>query len=451
MHDSPWIMVLFGSGMILTYVGIAYKGMHKTLAAMLGATVLTALAVAMHVLPGGYSHVYSIIAKDLNVLGVIVGTGILVDIVGHSGLFHFLSVKVVKRTMGDPGRLFFLLNLMAFLFVTFLTIVPSMLIIASLIIVITRSLNYDPKPYLISTAICANTGALVTFSSGLPNLMIGTAASIPYLQFLRVSAPYAVVAFFIAHFFLKRIFAKYLRSKDDPADRAALAETVSQFDEWALVHDIRIMRRCLIVLVLTILGFALAQTLHVGLDFIALAGGTLAILVSGSDTEAAIKKVNWTVILFFLGLFTIIGIVEATGLLERLAEGVVLLARGEAALTTALLTAFSAIGSGIVDNIPVAATLIPIAKTISSGGAIPAEPLWWGLIIGTNIGGSATPIGSISCVIALHTLHKEAHQDVGWGEFIKIGGLITAVHVVFAIVYLTVLSGMGAIPALPQT
>jgi Na+/H+ antiporter NhaD/arsenite permease-like protein len=442
-------MALFGGGMLLTYVGIAHKSMHKTLASMLGASILTALAVALQVLPSGYPHVYHIIAKDLNVLGVIIGTGILVDIVGRSGLFHFLSVKVVKRTAGDPGRLFFLLNAMAFLFVTFLTIVPSMLILASLIIVITRSLKYDPKPFLISTAICANTGALVTFSSGLPNLMIGTAASIPYLHFLRVSAPFALLAFFIAHFILRRLFSSALRAADSPQERDALAQTVARFDEWAMVQDIRLMRRCLIVLLLTILGFALAQSLHVGLDFIALAGGTAAILVSGSDTEETIRQVNWTVILFFLGLFTIIGIVEATGLLERMAEGVVYIAQGKAGATTALLTAFSAISSGIVDNIPVAATLIPIAQSISAGGTIPAEPLWWGLVIGTNIGGSATPIGSISCVIALHTLHKEAHQDVGWGEFIKIGGGITLVHLGLAILYISLLTRFGGIPSIP--
>jgi Na+/H+ antiporter NhaD/arsenite permease-like protein len=199
-----------------------------------------------------------------------------------------------------------------------------------------------------------------------------------------------------------------------------------------------------VILGLTVIGFALAQPLGVGMDFVAMVGGTVALLCGGRSVEDAIAKVNWTVILFFLGLFVIIACVEATGALNALAEMVVALSGQRTVLLVPILMGFSAVASAIVDNIPVAATLIPIVRHI--GGT--AEPLWWSLVLGCNLGGNATPIGSISCVIALHTLHKEAQIHVGWGEFVKIGGTIMLLQTAGAMIYVLILNALNLIPAL---
>lgn len=175
---------------------------------------------------------------------------------------------------------------------------------------------------------------------------------------------------------------------------------------------------------------------------------TAALLFAGKTIEDSIAKVNWTIILFFLGLFLIIGCVKSTGALNWLAEQVVELSSGSTGLLVALLTAFSAVASAIVDNIPVAATLIPVVNQIGDGG-VAVEPLWWGTILGCNLGGNGTPIGSISCVIALYTLKKEVHESVSWAEFIRLGGTIMVVQIAGAIAYILAFNAMGWIPSLP--
>jgi len=444
--SSPWwIMAIFVVIMLLTYVGVAHERLHKTVAALLGGVVLVLLAVTFSVFD--YSHIHHILAKDLNVFGVIVGTGILVDVTGRSGLFHFLSMLIVRATGGRATWLFLAVCALTFVFVALLTIVPAMLILCSLVLVMCRSLDYDPKPFLLSVAICANSGAIVTFASGLPNIMIGTAAGIPYVHFLIVSAPYALVSLLIAVAILRLAFRHDLPWRQGAEEQEQLKAKISEFDPWALVEDRWVLARSAIILGLTILGFAFAQTLGLGMDFIAMAGGTAALLFAGHSVEETIGKVNWTVILFFTGLFLIIGCVEGTGVLERLAAAVVSFAGESETMLVPVLCIFSAGTSAIVDNIPVAATLIPIIRSISDMG-VAQEPLWWSLILGSNLGGNGTPIGSISCVIALYTLKREAHISVGWGEFIKLGGVIMLVQVAGAIVYLLLLLTLDAIPPL---
>ena len=447
-QSSTGIMILFATVMLLTYVGVAYERFHKTVAALLGAGVLTLLAVFLGVYE--YEQIYEFLQHDLNVFGVIIGTGILVDVTGKSGLFHFLSMLIVRVTGGRAARLYLAICLLTFAFVAVLTIVPAMLILSSLVLVICRSLNYDVKPFLLTAAICANSGAIVTFASGLPNIMIGTSAGIPYAQFLMVSAPYAVVSLLIAVVVSRFAFRKALKWKQTPAEKATLSAKIAEFDPWALVESRWILLRSGLILGGTVLGFACAQFLGLGMDFIAMAGGTAALLFAGRGVEDAIAKVNWTVILFFMGLFLIIGSVKATGALDVLAAQVVSVSGGVVTTLVPLLSGFSAVASSIVDNIPVAATLIPIVQNIS-GGDIPQEPLWWSLVLGCNLGGNGTPIGSISCVIALYTLKKEAHVTVGWGEFIKLGGSIMLLQIIGAIVYLLTLHYFDLFPLLPSS
>ena len=232
--SEPWIMILFAVIMMATYVGVAVERFHKTVAALCGAVVLVILGLALDLFE--YPKLYEFLKEDLNIFGVIIGTGILVDVVGKSGLFHFISMWIVRLTGGRAGALYLTLCLVTFAFVSVLTIVPAMLILSSLVLVISRSLDYDPKPLLLSVAICANSGAIATFASGLPNIMIGTAASIPYMDFLRVSLPYAVVSLLVAIVMLRFFFRRDLPWKQSDAERAALKERIESFDPWAMVQ-----------------------------------------------------------------------------------------------------------------------------------------------------------------------------------------------------------------------
>ncbi|MDE0865398.1 MAG: ArsB/NhaD family transporter [Rubripirellula sp.] len=442
---SPWVMLLFAAIMLATYIGVAIEPLHKTVAALCGAVVLIALSLFLGLFQ--YEKIYDILEEDLNIFGVIIGTGILVDVVGKSGLFHFLSMWIVRFTGGRASTLFLTLCVITFLFVAVLTIVPAMLILSSLVLVICRSLNYKPVPFLLSVAICANSGAIATFASGLPNIMIGTAAGIPYAQFLIVSLPYALTSLLIAIIGLRIFFRKDLPWKQTAEEQALLREQIETFDPWAMVENRMVLLRSGVILLATVLGFVFAQQLGVGMDFIAMVGATAALLFAGKGVEDAIQKVNWTVIMFFMGLFIIIGCVKQTGALAWVAQQVIAFSGNEMSLLLPLLGIFSAVASSIVDNIPVAATLIPIVRDISSTG-VPAEPLWWTLIICCNLGGNGTPIGSISCVIAIYALKREAGERVGWGMFMKLGGTIMLFQVIGAILYLSFIYYQGWIPSL---
>ena len=443
---DPTIMTVFAVVMVATYVAIAYERIHKTTAALLGAGTSILLGVNLGVFP--YGEVYPFLLDDLRVIGVIIGTGILVDVTSRSGLFQFVGIRIVKATRGDRVRLFAYLNLLTFLFVSFLTIVPAMLVMAALTLVACRTLEYDPRAFLVSEAIVANSGALTTYASSLPNLILGTAAGIPYVQFLMVSAPFALISLGIGYGLLRLVYRKSLEEPLAEAELWERRERVERFDEWSVVKDMAFFRRSGVILLGTIVGFALARQIGVGLDFVALTGATVALLLSGAETEESIRKVNWSMVLFFIGLFALVAAVEASGLLEAAAQGIVGATGGEPLATQALLLWFSAIASGFVDNIPVSATLVPIVRSLGATGLATA-PLWWSVVLGANLGGSATPVGSVSCVIALHSLETEAGARVGWPEFLRIGFLVVLVQLVAATAYLFLLSHFNLFPTIP--
>lgn len=441
-------MIVLGVMMTLTYVAIAFDWLHKSLAAMLGALCCVAAALAMGVFKDEAGHsaydraVHDIIGHDIGVIGVIVGTSVLVEIASRSGLFHFIAVKIVKATHGDPGRLLLALSAATVLFVTFLTIAPGTLIMVSLALVVTKELDLDPKPYILAIALCANSGALMTFASGICTLMLGTAGNLAYAHFFRVTTPLALVTAAISWFVVSRVYRQSLVGTLTAAEREA---KIAAFDEWALVKDRRLFYRCAAILLATIFGFATARTIGIGLDFVAFAGGTIALLASGISPEEAIKKVNWSLILFFIGLFVIIGSVQESGLLDWQARQMVLLAGGNELGVLLLLGTFVMVLSGVMDNIPVAATLIPIVRAMGQQG-IATSPLWWTLIATANLGGNSTPIGSVSSVIALSSLEKDRGVKIGWGEFLKVGGLVTLMQAAVALSYLAAFSLLGLFP-----
>lgn len=212
-------MVLIGFVLVVTFVFIAFDWLHKTIAALLGAGVAVALALALDVFGGEkpYLRVHDFVHHDLGVIGVIIGTSIVVAIASESGLFHFIAIRLVKLTGGEPPRLLPAVMAVTVAFVTFLTIAPGVLIMSSLVLVITRELEDNPKPYIIAVAIGANSGALMTFASGIPTLMIGTSANIPYGHFLIVSSPLAILSALVAFFVVRRFYRSTLAVSSDAA------------------------------------------------------------------------------------------------------------------------------------------------------------------------------------------------------------------------------------------
>lgn len=439
-------MLLIGTVLAATFASIALNWLNKTVAALAGAIVAVILALVLGVFQGDrpYLAVHEFINHDLGVIGVIVGTSIIVTIAGDSGLFHFLAVKLVKLTGGRPSRLLPAIMGATVGFVTFLTIAPGVLIMVSLVLVITKAIEENPRPYIVAVAMAANSGALMTFASGIPTLMIGTSARIPYAHFLIVSMPLALISALLAFFVLKMLYRKALIPKGNPLVRA---EKVASFDEWALVKDRTLFYRSATIILFTFIGFALAQQLKVGLDFIAFLGATAALLFSGLPPEDTIKMVKWPIILFFVGLFVLIGTVSATGLLDLLAGRIYQISGNNITLALLLIVPFVFAMAGIVDNIPMAATMIPVISSMIDKG-LAAEPLWWSLIAACNLGGNPTPVGSIAAVIALHALEKERGITIGWGEYLRVGATVTVLQIFLVMAYISFFRAFDLFPQL---
>ena len=440
-------MIILGLIMLATYGVIAFELAPKSLAALTGAGASVIIGLSMglfHGAPGetAYKYVHHVIEHDLGVLGVIIGTSVLVEVAGRSGLFHFVAVKIVKQTKGDPQKLFLMTGLMTMLFVTFLTIAPGSLIAISLILVVTKALNYDAKPYLVFIAIAANSGALMTFASGVCTLMLATAGKLGYTDFFFISSPMGLISGALAYFVLRWAYRDSLVATGDPAERA---KTIEGFDEWAVVKDKKVFYRIGGVLLCTILGFAVAQKIGIGLDFVAFMGATAGLILSGENADEAIKKVNWGLIIFFVGLFVIIGAVQASGLLDLLGQGLMDVSGGSQLKTLLVLGVFVLLMSGVVDNIPVAATMIPIVHALAAQGADPG-PIWWTLIMTSNLGGNSTPVGSVSTILALSALEKERGVKVSWGEFLKVGGMIFGLQATVVIAYIIVFHSFSLFP-----
>ena len=453
-HFEPtWIpMAVLGVIMVITYLFIAFERLHKSVSAIVGAIAAVIAAMAFGLFgTEGYDSVHTILGHDINILGVIIGTSILVDTVGGSGLFHFIAIRVVKMTHGEPKKLFLFVCILTFVFVSLLTLAPGSLLMASLVLVICRTLGYHPKPYLIAVAIVANSAALTTFSSGIATLMIGTAAQIPYVHFFIGSTPLAFATAIVAYVVLMKIYKKQLVADGEAAGAEADRKLkVANFDEWALVKNRKVFWRSAAVLGMTVVGFATAQLLNVGLDFVAMVGGMAALMFCAGDPEHAIKKVKWTVILFFVGLVVIIGCVKATGLLQVTADTLVSLGGGSSTVLTLIIGLFVMATSGFVDNIPVTATMLPIVDKIAQGDPSLAAPLFWVLVGASNLGGNGTPIGSVSSVVALHALETDRGEKVGWGEFMKAGMLILAFQAVLVIGYVLIMNWLELLPQLPK-
>lgn len=452
--EKPMLpMLVLGGIMVLTYVAIAFDWLHKSLAAMVGAITAVAAALVLGVFKNEAGHsaydraVHDIIGHDIGVIGVIVGTSVLVEVAGRSGLFHFLAVKIVKATKGDAVRLLVAIAGATMLFVTFLSIAPGSMIVASLALVVTHELKLDARPYMMAVGLCANSAALMTFASGICTIMLATAGNLPYSHFFFVSTPMAFISAVIAVGWIWWCYRSVLVNAASESDRVA---QVNAFDEWALVKDRRLFYRSAVILGGTILGFASAQRLGIGTDFVAFCGGTAALLFSGIHPDEAIKKVNWSLILFFVGLFVIIGAVQETGLLDLAARQMLELAGGDPIKTMLLIAAFVLALSGVLDNIPVAATLIPLVRSLEAQGLDPV-PLWWTLVIAANLGGNSTPIGSVSSVIALNGLEKERGVKVGWGEFFKVGGGVTFLQSIVVLVYLWIFATLDLFPGATTT
>ena len=422
---------------LLTYAVIVTERLDRTVVALVGAALMVAFGVL--------DQEQALRSIDPNTIVLLVGMMIIINILRRTGIFRFAGWATAVALGGDPWRMLAGFALFTAIASAFLDNVTTILLIAPVSIALSEDLGLDPRPFLISQVIASNIGGTATLIGDPPNILIGGATGLDFLAFLVNLAPVVVVllALLIPGYWL--IFGRSGWLGTPSADsKRALVET-QPIDHIA---DPKLLWQSLIVLGLTIIGFFLHGLLHLEAGTIAMFGAVLLLLVSRVDPHDVLAEVEWGTIFFFIGLFIVVGGIEQTGLLERIAEGVVGIVGGNVLLAALGLIWIAGLISAVVDNIPAVVTMIPLTFAMArllfpefaalSDVELAAQPmvtpLWWSLALGACLGGNGSLVGASANVVAVGIAERRGDPIGFWG-FTRIGFPIMVVSLFVASIY----------------
>ena len=460
LHKGTEQKYVFGILLAVTLGMLALEKINKAILVLLGAGIALLLATSQGIIKGGEMHdghympTY-IQMVDWGTIGIIIGSTIFVELISRSGLFAWISVKILKVSKGDPFKLLICFSGLTVVFSAFLNNVTAMIIVGSLTIVACKKLKLSAMPFLLAEGIYTNIGGLLTLISSIPNIIVGTAANIGYSQFLIVAGPYCILAFVVTLYLVRWLFK--IKPLTDETSKAEAKTMVDAFDEWETVKDRNFFYLSAMVLSAIILGFALHSSIPVlkdmGLEVIAILGATVMLVIYPTDVEGVLNEVEWTLVLFFVGLFALLGVMGKAEVLAMIGEWLETpLSSGSFFGPMAMMWS-SAFFSGLTDNIPLAAVLAKVLSNFQSQigdlawFAEYGHLLWWGLIFGAGLGGNFTPIGSASTVVAIGILKKEGH-NITFMQYVKIGAIVVLVQLTLATAYLFGAEKIGLIKKL---
>lgn len=381
---------------VLALALIFSEKVHRTIVAIAGAVVMVGAGLAL----GFYTEEVAVRAIDFETLGLLLGMMMLVALLQPTGFFEYLAIMAGRWSCGSPVRLLVLLSVVTTVLSMFLDNVTTVVLIAPITILISEIMSLNSLPFLISEALLSNIGGVGTLVGDPPNVLIGSAASLTFNDFLVHTLPVAVVVWLLALFLLLYLFRRDLA----PDPKAAMA--VSKLDPARALDQPATARRILIVLGVAVLLFFVHHIFHISPAFIALSAAAAALLwVRPPDVSEMLERVEWSVLIFFSGLFVMVGGLEAAGVLDRVAR----LVAGISDLNPVFLGVgmiwIVAIISALVDNIPITIALIPVLQDLAPTG-VNIGPLWWAIAFGAGFGGNGTIIGASANIVVVSLSEK---------------------------------------------
>jgi Na+/H+ antiporter NhaD/arsenite permease-like protein len=412
---------------LAAYILIATEWVPKTITVLVGAGIILALGVSTSE-DAFYSHETGV---DWDVIFLLLGMMIIVGIVRRTGVFEFMAIWAAKRAKGSPLRVMVLLVLITAIASALLDNVTTVLLIAPVTLLVCDRLGVSPIPFLIAEVLASNIGGAATLIGDPPNIIIASRSGLTFNDFLINMAPIAALSLAVFVAMLPLLFRGSFKA--DP-DRVA---DVMALNEREAIKDWRLLIICGAVLVAVFIGFIGHAVFHIEPSVVALLGAGLLVLVSQSKPRDFMVSVEWETLLFFAGLFVMIGALVKTGVIAGMAEAAARATGGDALTATMLILFISALLSGIIDNIPYVAAMSPIVLELTEGIADPvqSEALWWSLAIGADFGGNLTAIGASANVVVLGVAKRSGFPISFW-QFTKKGAVVTAVTVLLAAPYL---------------
>jgi len=388
------VVLLFAA----SFAGILAGKVHRAIFAVLGAVVMVLLGLVLDF----YSQEEALRAIDFNTLALLFGMMVIVAVLRRTGYFEYIAILVAKRTKGNPWILLVSLGTITTVASLFLDNVTTVILMAPVTVLIAGILGISAIPLLMAEALLANTGGVATLVGDPPNILIGSAAGLSFIDFVVNLGPIVFVAWLVTLAMIRLLFRKEMT--EVPSN----IEALEALDEHEALTDRASANKVLFVLAGVVLLFFLHSTLHLQAGFVALIGAAAALIWLQPDLEKVMAGIEWTILLFFAALFVIVGGIEASGLLALAGESLASLSAQDIILMGVALLWVSAIASAVIDNIPFTIAMIPIIQALARPG-LDITPLWWALALGAGFGGNGTPIGSTANIVVVSLSEKTKH------------------------------------------
>ncbi len=404
---------------IVAYIVIVSERIHRTTVALAGGVLMVALGI-LH-------QKDAFAAIDFNTIGLLMGMMILVLITKKTGLFQYVAIRAAKVAKGDPIRILIYLSLITAVFSALLDNVTTIMLIAPVTFVIADNLRINPIPLLIAEIIMSNVGGTATLIGDPPNILIGSAAGLSFMDFIINLAPIVIIMSPVVLVILALVYKKHIQTTEE------LKKRIMEFDARSSLKDKKLLVKSLVVLGITIIGFLFHGVLHLEAATIALFGAGLLLVITNTHPEEILKELEWTTIVFFAGLFVLVAGIEHVGFIDMLAHGLLDVTQGSMVATTLSIMWGSAIFSAFIDNIPFVATMIPLVQELGAAN-LNIEILWWALALGADMGGNGTIIGASANLVGAGLAEKAGHR-MSFKDFFKMGFVIMIVTMIISTAY----------------
>lgn len=395
---------------VITYIMIMTEWINKMTAALLGGFAIVAVQVI------NQDHAFSKYV-DWNVIFLLIGMMMVMGVLKETGIFQWLAIKTAKFAQAKPMRILLLLFAVTAIVSAFLDNVTTVMILIPIALLIANELKISPVPFIITMAIASNIGGTATMIGDPPNVMIGSATTYSFLEFIYHLTPVIIMISIASLGLTWLLYRKGMKVSNE--NRARLLS----FREDNLITDKKLLHRSLIVVGLMLVAFLLQDKLHLHIATIAMISGLILLMFSNRKhvEKFLAQDIDWATIFFFVGLFIIVGSLVETGFIGRVSNEIMAISGSDLKKTSVIILWFSAILSAFIDNVPFVATMIPLIKSIGTHfTATQMDPVWWSLSLGACLGGNGTLIGASANIVSVGIAHKNGVK-INFLDFTKIG------------------------------
>ncbi|MBF1359170.1 MAG: ArsB/NhaD family transporter [Mogibacterium diversum] len=390
-----------------------------------------ALAGAMALVVTGVMSAHKALSYiDFNTIGLLVGMMVLVAIIRQSGLFEYVAIKAAKMVHGDPWKIMIAFILLTAVLSGILDNVTTVLLVGPMTIAIAKMLEINPVPFLMTQILASNVGGTATLIGDPPNIMIGSAANLSFVDFLKNTglAVALVIVFMI-------VMMRFVYKKEIEVEGLDTSK-IMNLDPDKSITDKPLLIKGVVVIVLVILGFIFHDQIGMETSVIALTAAAVMLIIGGVNVDNAIQDVEWTTIAFFMALFVVVGGLTETGVIKQVAAVIIERTAGHPVMMMLILLWASALLSSFLNNIPFIATLIPLVLALKADG-MDAEPLWWAISLGACLGGNGTMIGA-SANVVLSDISTKHGYPITFKSYLRVGMPFMLGSVLISMVFLLV-------------